>query len=393
MPRLSRKLPSYRLHRSSGQAIVTLDGKDHYLGPHGTKASKAEYDRLIAEWLAHGRRLPVASGGRSDLTVAELILAYWRFAEGHYTRDGKPTRHLANVRDAVRPLRALYGHTPAPDFGAAALKAVRRAMLDAGLCRNTINGRLGKLRSLFRWATEERLIPAGVLHEIASVKALRRGRDGVRETEPVGPVPAEHVAAVLPHLPATIRAMVQLQALSGMRPGEVTAMRGADLDRSGDVWTYSPREHKGDYLGHARPIFLGPRAQEILRPWLVDDPSAYLFSPAAAVEARNASRRAARKTPLTPSQRARKRKRDPKRPARGRYDKNAYGQAVARACVKAGIPPWRPNRLRHSAGTEIRRRFGLEAAQVVLGHQRVDTTQIYAERDLTRASAIMAEVG
>ena len=54
----------------------------------------------------------------------------------------------------------------------------------------------------------------------------------------------------------------RVQALSGMRPGEVTAMRGADLDRSGDVWIYSPREHKGDYLGHARPIFLGPRAQE-----------------------------------------------------------------------------------------------------------------------------------
>lgn len=53
-----QSLPKYRKHRASGQAVVTLNGKDFYLGPHGTRASKAEYDRLLGEWLAAGRQLP-----------------------------------------------------------------------------------------------------------------------------------------------------------------------------------------------------------------------------------------------------------------------------------------------------------------------------------------------
>jgi integrase len=51
MPRLNGKVPTYRLHRASGQAIVTLNGRDHYLGPHGTQASRMQYDRLVCEWL------------------------------------------------------------------------------------------------------------------------------------------------------------------------------------------------------------------------------------------------------------------------------------------------------------------------------------------------------
>ena len=57
MPRLVHKLPSYRLHKPSGQAVVTLGGRDVYLGPHNSRTSRAEYDRVVAEWLANGRQL------------------------------------------------------------------------------------------------------------------------------------------------------------------------------------------------------------------------------------------------------------------------------------------------------------------------------------------------
>jgi site-specific recombinase XerC len=57
------------------------------------------------------------------------------------------------------------------------------------------------------------------------------------------------------------------------------------------------------------------------------------------------------------------------------------------------VPRWSPNRLRHSAATELRSKYGLEAAQVILGHSQADVTQIYAERDLAKAAAIMREVG
>ena len=49
--------------------------------------------------------------------------------------------------------------------------------------------------------------------------------------------------------------------------------------------------------------------------------------------------------------------------------------------------------LRHSAATDIRRQFGIEAAQCVLGHSEIGTTQIYAERDLAKAADIMRVVG
>jgi hypothetical protein len=88
MPRLTESLPKYRKHRASGQAVVTLNGKDHYLGPHGTKASRQEYDRLVGEWAQNGRRLPAS--GTQCITVLELIAAYWRFAKSFYVKDGHP---------------------------------------------------------------------------------------------------------------------------------------------------------------------------------------------------------------------------------------------------------------------------------------------------------------
>ena len=54
---------------------------------------------------------------------------------------------------------------------------------------------------------------------------------------------------------------------------------------------------------------------------------------------------------------------------------------------------WCPNRLRHSAATEIRKQYGLEAAQVVLGHAAADVTQVYAERDLELARRVIGEAG
>lgn len=87
MPYSKNHLPKYRKHRASGQAVVTLNGKDFYLGPHGTKASKLEYDRLIGEWLQNGRS-PVLSS-TDELTVIELCALYWQFAREDYTKDGQ----------------------------------------------------------------------------------------------------------------------------------------------------------------------------------------------------------------------------------------------------------------------------------------------------------------
>ena len=39
------------------------------------------------------------------------------------------------------------------------------------------------------------------------------------------------------------------------------------------------------------------------------------------------------------------------------------------------------------------RQFGLEGAQVVLGHAALGVTQVYAERDFEKAARIISQVG
>ena len=106
MPCPWNHVPKYRKHRISGQAIVTLCGTDFYLGPHGSKTSKAEYDRLIAEWLANDRRL--VQTHQFTVTIEELLAAFWQHAERYYLRpDGSPTKELDSYRQAMKPMRAL----------------------------------------------------------------------------------------------------------------------------------------------------------------------------------------------------------------------------------------------------------------------------------------------
>ena len=54
---------------------------------------------------------------------------------------------------------------------------------------------------------------------------------------------------------------------------------------------------------------------------------------------------------------------------------------------------WHPHQLRHNYATDVRRQFGLEAAQILLGHSKADVTQIYAERDMTRAATVAEKIG
>jgi integrase len=446
----SPSTPSLRRHRPSGLAVVTLDGKDHYLGPWpaGEKRppspTQVAYDRLVAEWLANGRHLPAAAAEEEALlSVNELILAFWRHAEQHYRHeDGTPTSELADYRLSLRPLRKLYGTLPVAEFSPLKLKAVRQKMIDSreyrvrrtglpadapperarwlgealvrrgegracigrqwraaeileekpALSRGVINQRVGRIVRMFKWGVGEELVPETVYRSLAAVRGLEKGRSKARETEPVKPVPVAHVEAVLPYVLPPVAAMIRLQLLTGARPGELCIMRGCDLDVSGPVWLYRPASHKTKHRGKKRLIPLGPQGQAVVKEFLKSDTSAYLFSPRAAVEVLRELRRKERKSKVQPSQRCRK-KRRPKRVPGERYDTMTYDRAVARACVKAGVPHWHPHQLRHTHATEVRRRYGLEAAQVALGHSQATVTEIYAERDLGLALKVAAEIG
>jgi integrase len=187
--------------------------------------------------------------------------------------------------------------------------------------------------------------------------------------------------------------MAELQLLTGMRAGEAMAMRAIDLTTTGPVWAFRPASHKNKHRGLDRVIFLGPRAQEIIKPFLTTDLGAFLFSPRAYVEAMHRRRAELRRTKRTPSELRRRRKAKPRRTPAQRYNRRSYRLAIVRACRKAGVPAWSPLQLRHAAATAIRTRYGLEAAKAILGHSRVETSQIYAERGMGRAAEIMEAIG
>jgi integrase len=265
MPRLSKSLPSYRKHARSGQAVVTIGGRDHYLGPFGTRASKVEYDRLIAEYLASGRQLPRRA---EQVMVCAVMAAFLRHAKTYYrSPDGTLSGEIGNFIDAFKPLRKLYGDTSVADFGPLALKAVRQEMVAMKWCRLTVNRHVGRIKHVFRWAVENELVEAAVYDRLRAVIGLRAGRCDAHDPEPVQPVPEDVVEATLPYLSPTVAAMVRLQLLTAARPGEICQMRGVGFDMSRNPWQYRPATHKTAWHGHERVIHFGPRAQEV-RPWL-----------------------------------------------------------------------------------------------------------------------------
>ena len=75
------------------------------------------------------------------------------------------------------------------------------------------------------------------------------------------------------------------------------------------------------------------------------------------------------------------------------YTVHSLRRAIHRACDVAEVPRWSPHRLRHSFGTEIRRRYGVEVARAALGHSAIRTAEIYAEMDLNQTIEIAEQLG
>jgi integrase len=343
-----------------------------------------------------------------------LILHYWRFVQGYYVKNGEPTSEQDTIRQALRFVRSLYGSTAAAQFGPLALKAIREAMirhpvtrkvrvrdeqtgkarevqkvLRVGLARSHINKQVSRIKQMFRWAAENELLPVSVYQALTTVPGLRKDRSTAREKDPVRPVRDQDVEAVLPHLPPVVQTMALVQRLSGGRPQDMVEMKPCDIDRSGPVWEYRPGRHKTEHRDREWIVFLGPRAQELLKPYVEGiGPEEYVFSPRRAEAARLAARRRQRGLPVDKPSKDRG-----KWNLREYYDAASYRRAVRRACKKARISVWFPLQLRHAAGSMIRRRYGLEASQAVLGHAELSVTQVYSEVDLGTARRVMAEIG
>jgi integrase len=273
-----------------------------YLGPFGSPTSRERYNEVVAQWLANGRCWPAEEPTKAaddPYTVIELICDYWQHAQKYYVKGGQPTSEQQGIRCALRTLRKSFGRLEAKDFTALRLQELRQVWIDQGLPRSTINQHTSRIKRAFRWGVSREKVPPSTLQSLTSVTGLKKGRSGARETPPIQPVDERSIEQTLPHLPPVVADIVRLQRLMACRPSEVIMLRPSDVDRSGDIWLYHPQRHKTEHRGRLREIFIGPRGQAILRPYLLRPATAYCFSPAESEQQRQRQRRLARHTPLS----------------------------------------------------------------------------------------------
>lgn len=391
------KTPKYRRQLRQGRgrdrAFLQLDGKRIYLGVYDSPESWERYYQLLAERAAGTTPPPDKSGRQvsrdstNDLTITELVDRYLDYLEGRVSRP-------ANYHSVLRLLVSMYGRKRVVDFGAPDLLTLQSEMLNGSHCRQSwspqyVNKQIGRIKRMFRWAVPRRYSPAIVRHDLDCVDPLPVERN------PVHPVALEQVHAIHPYVSPQVWAIIELQLLTGARPGEIVQMRAIDVDTTQDPWAYQPSKHKNKHRGKERTIWLGSNAQQIVQQFMTNrSVNAPLFSAREAVESFRRARHATRITPLSCGNTPGTNRRETKgRVAKDVYTTESYGNAIRRACRLANIPAWSPNQLRHTFATQIRAEFGIDVASTLLGHSRIETTQIYAERNDSKARDVVKLIG
>ena len=326
-----KQLPKYCHHKATNRAFVRIGGKMYYLGKYGSEASRREYDRIIGEFVANGRQ---TFQNPDEILIETLIVRFLDYAETEQNYCESSKIRFARV---LSRLNRLYGKQLVSQFGPAALKSIRRQYLEEGKSLDTINGYIGIIKQVFYWGDEEGIVPVEVTGALRTMKMLQKGRSAAKENAPVEPVADEIVEKTLPHIcRPEVWDMIRVQRLIAGRPQDVCNLRFCDIDRNAEIWKYEPFTHKTKKKGKTRILPIGPRAQKILQKYFDqwDGGEQFIF--------------------LLP---------------RGKpYTTGAYGKVIADACKTAGVPHWSPNQLRHAGGTEVREKFGLDAAQAVMGH-------------------------
>ena len=352
----------------NGDFFVNFSGKKFYLGRDEKEARKnyIQFLRTLDEAETAG---PAAQNGkRKHVQVQELILDCLRKYGSH--------PKYQKIKRAMQALRKIYGKAEADEFGRVKFLAVRKSLVEEQLAGSYVNELMRFVIWCFELGVENEKIPAA----LRAVRPLKRGEAKVNP--PRMNTRDEDILKALPFFSKTIREMVVIQRLSGMRPSELFQLRPCDIEKDGEVWIYTPQKAKSDRFGKKRFVGLGKVEQKILaeriRKVRNDEP---VFQPIHAVMERYGKRKLDGRSV---------------RQLKKTYSKDSYRRAVKRGLERAErhgvkIQHWTPYQLRHSAATELSIQLGREAAGVMLGHASANVTAGYDHSDREKVRKLVAE--
>lgn len=295
-------------------------------------------------------------------TVAELTADRLDHAE-HYYKAKSSYYHFLY---ASKPLTDMFGPMPVDEFGPSCLRAVRDEYVAHGYCRAVCNRYTRSIVQMFKWGVSHELVASATWQTLSTVEPLVRGKTTAKDYDAKKPVSWEDVKEVIDESNPEIADMIQLQWNTGARSQNICTISREEIDRESDPWVWEPKVHKTIHAGKTLKMFLGPQSQELLIPRLLKEPffvnrrgNAYV-------------------------------------PDMYRHNILAAIDRINERRTEKGVAPmprWTPHQLRHARATLIREKYGIEAAQMILGHSDLKTTQIYAEPSFDLARRIASSDG
>ena len=385
------KLPTVYTHKAKRRDYIRISegGKRRtiWLGPTGSQEAR---DRLAE---IHAR---IIKGAEATQAAREAIASEWptvqvltakyllHCRQFYVNADGRQTKYYDTVKRSMQLLIDALGGTHTDQVTVPLLQTIQGQLIEAGTHnRQSVNAVMRRIKQCMAWGCTQELVPAQVLTKVQAMRGIPADRYGLREENEREAASRQAVEATLPHLPPPLRVAVLVQVSCGARPGEVIQLTKRSIDTSKTPWLFRPHAHKTRHKGKERVIELGPRCRELLQP-IMDrklDPDGALISPRDTLTWQREERRKARKSPMTPSQRARDERNASKQPSVGEfYTRQSYTQAVERACKDAQVEKWTPHQLRHLFGTELTLLEGQVVAQDALGHSDARTTKRYVKQ-------------
>jgi len=381
------KVPGLLHHKgkSLGYSIDPRDKKRIYHGQWGLRLTQSKYEIWLAEYLATRNQPPQADPEQSEPILADLVSAFMRWADGYYRNPVTklPTSQHHVLKSAIRELKPwIESGKPVAEFTTKDLIAVRAGIVNRcimpqseftprkKLTISTVNILICKIRLMFRKGVEFGLVPVQVHQALMCVQPLNwRTAPSLRNPEPIKPVEKMSILKIQAFLKPIYRAMMKIHTTTGMRVKELVQMRWSEIEppTKGDptLWCYVPSQHKGSHRGQDRRIYIHESFIALMRSirkplWKAD----FVWcSHGKGINAGYSGQ-------MTPA---------------------AYYLAIKSAIRrynlvnKIKLEPFTPLQIRHLVGTEIRESDGIEAVAATLGHVRLNTSEIYAEKSFTKA--------